>query len=245
MSALEKAYDVGIIYEAGSDTTTMALEIFVMAAVLHPDIVKRGQEELDRVVGSHRMPNFDDQPSLPYIGAIVKEVLRWRPVTAGGIPHAVVQDDEYMGYKIPKGATVIGNHWAIHLDEKVYDDPHKFNPDRWIELPDLPLSPFGFGRRVCTGQHIAKNSLYINISRLLWAFDILHAYQIVDGVKIRSEIDSMAFTQGFNSRPLPFKASFQLRNGRCAEIVKQEWSLAEKDADVLLKRVKAAQTQKS
>ena len=64
-----------------------------------------------------------------------------------------------MGYRIPAGATVIANHWAIHLDEDVYKDPHSFNPDRWINNPNLPLNAFGFGRRVCTGQHIARNSL--------------------------------------------------------------------------------------
>jgi hypothetical protein len=164
MSPLEKAYDVGIIYEAGNDTTTMALEIFTMASVLYPEVVQKAHEELDTVVGPDRMPNFDD--ALPYITAIVKEVLRWRPVTAGGIPHAVIQDDEYMGYKIPKRATVIGNHWASHLDEDVYGDPYVFRPDRWIENPDLATSPFGFGRRVCIGQHIAKNSIFINIARL-------------------------------------------------------------------------------
>ena len=41
---------------------------------------------------------------------VVKEVLRWRPVSAGGNHHAVTQDEEYMGYRIPKGATMIGNH---------------------------------------------------------------------------------------------------------------------------------------
>ena len=244
MSHLEKAYDVGVIYEAGTDTTTIALEIFVMAAVLHPDVVKNAQAELDSIVGTTRMPTFDDQSQLPYINAIVKEVLRWRPVSAGGIPHAVTQDDSYMGYTIPKGATVIGNHWSLHLDEDVYEDAYAFNPTRWIDHPDLPLTPFGFGRRVCTGQHIAKNSLFINIARLLWAFDIGYAWEVEGGVKRRCEVDSLAFTQGFNSRPLPFKASFRVRGDGYEQVVKREWEGAEKDVDVLLGRVRDAQMRK-
>lgn len=241
MSPLEQAYDVGITYEAGSDTTTMALEIFTLAAVLYPDVVRKAQEEIDSVVGANRLPKFDDQPNLPYVMAILKEVLRWRPVTAGGIPHAVIQDDEYMGFKIPKGATVIPNHWAIHLDEAVYKDPYKFNPDRWIENPDLPLAAFGFGRRVCIGQHIARNSLFINMARLLWAFNIEYVYEEVNGVKVKQEIDPMAFTQGFNSRPQPFKADFQVRSSHAEDIVKGEWAAAEKDPDVIMDRIRAAQ----
>lgn len=230
LSQLELAYDVGIIYEAGSDTTTMALEVFTMAAITHPGFIRKAQKELDAVVGDARLPKYSDKPNLPYISAIVNEVLRWRPVTAGGIPHAVIQDDEYMGYRIPKGATVIGNHWAIHLDENVYKDALAFDPDRWIENPDLPLSPFGFGRRVCTGQHIAKNSLFLNISRMLWAFDI--GYVFADGV--RQEVDELAMTQGFNSRPVPFKASFKVRSDGRREVIEKEWWNTEKDVAVIL-----------
>ena len=230
MSQLELAYGVGIIYEAGSDTTTMALEVFTMAAVTHPGFISKAQTELDRVVGDARLPAYTDKPNLPYISAVVNEVLRWRPVTAGGIPHAVIRDDEYMGYRIPKGATVIGNHWAVHLDENIYKDALTFNPDRWIENPDLPLSPFGFGRRVCTGQHIAKNSLFLNIARILWAFDVGHAF--IDGV--RQEVDELAMTQGFNSRPVPFKASFKVRSDSKKKLIESEWQNAEKDVAVIL-----------
>ena len=236
MPPLELAYDVGIIYEAGSDTTTMALEVFVMAAVLYPEFVTKAQRELDEVVGSERMPNFDDKSSLPYIQAVVNEVLRWRPVSAGGIPHAVTQDDEYLGYKIPAGATVIGNHWAIHLDENVYKDPYAFNPDRWIENPNLPLSSFGFGRRVCTGQHIARNSLFINVARILWGFDIGYAH--VNGV--RQEIDPMAMTQGFNSRPMPFQASLNVRSDARREVIENQWTSAEKDIAVILNKTRVS-----
>lgn len=241
MAPLELAYDVGIVYEAGSDTTTMALEVFTMAAVVYPAVVKKAQKELDSVIGSERLPSFSDKTNLPFVNAIVKEVLRWRPVSAGGIPHAVIQDDEYMGYKIPKGATVIGNHWAISLDEKVYDDPYTFKPERWIEQPDLPLIAFGFGRRQCTGQHIARNSLYINIARLLWAFDIGPAFEEVNGILVESPVDVLAFTQGFNSRPLPFKAIFKARSAHTADVVRREWEQAEKDADTILTRIHSLQ----
>jgi cytochrome P450 len=142
---------VGIMYEAGSDTTTMAMESFVLAALTYPQVIKDAQKQLDSLVGD-TSPSFEDRSRLPIVEAVAKEVLRWRPVSAGGIPHAVTQDDEYMGYRIPKGATVLGNHWAIDLDEEVYGaDALDFRPSRWLEDPELPLASFGFGRRVCTG----------------------------------------------------------------------------------------------
>ncbi|KIW16839.1 hypothetical protein PV08_04029 [Exophiala spinifera] len=244
MSPKELAYDVGIIYEAGSDTTTMALEVFTLAMLLCPEAMRKGQAEVDALCGDDRMPCFEDKDQLPYIGAILKETLRWRPVSAGGIPHAVTQDDEYMGYRIPAGATVIGNHWAIHLDENVYEEPLEFKPDRWIENSDLPLAPFGFGRRICTGQHIAKNSLFINIARILWTFDIAYRYREVNGKKERIEVDPYAFTQGFNSRPQKFEASFQVRKSRRADLVKQAWLETEKDTDTIMEQIQSGYLKK-
>ncbi|KAK5043558.1 hypothetical protein LTR84_011418 [Exophiala bonariae] len=245
MSPEELAYDVGIIYEAGSDTTTMALEVFTLAMLLYPDVMKKGQAEVDAVCGDDRLPSFEDSEQLPYVHALVKETLRWRPVSAGGIPHAVTQEDEYMGYRIPAGATVIGNHWAIHLDEDVYDKPLEFNPDRWIDHPDLPSAPFGFGRRICTGQHIAKNSLLINIARILWAFDIGYKYKIVNGNKERCEVDPYAFTQGFNSRPSKFEASFKVRNEQRSRLVSEVWQVTEKDMDKVMELIRQKGTNKT
>lgn len=168
---------------------------------------------------------------------MVKEALRWRPVSAGGIPHALIQDDEYLGYKIPAGATIIGNHWSIHLEDQVYKEPYRFYPDRWITDPGLPLMPFGFGRRICTGQHIAKNSLTINIARLLWGFDFGLATNKTTGKII--EVDEMAMTQGFNSRPMPFMASITPRSQEKKEIIETGWASAEKNIDVILEKIKA------
>ena len=95
MSRKELSYVVGIMYEAGSDTTTMAMQSFVLAALTYPDAVKDAQKQLDDIMGDN-FPTFDDRPRLPIVEALVKETLRWRPVSAGGIPHAVTQDDEYM-----------------------------------------------------------------------------------------------------------------------------------------------------
>lgn len=78
-----------------------------------PDVQKRAQAELDKVVGRDKMPTFSDYEHLHYIRAIIEEIMRWRPVVPLGVSHRVSQDDEYEGYHIPKDALVIPNVWYV------------------------------------------------------------------------------------------------------------------------------------
>lgn len=84
--------------------------------VLNPNVQKRAQEEIDRVVGTSRLPDMSDRENLPYINAVVNEVLRWHPVTPLGVTHAASEDDTYNGYFIPKGSILVSNIWCVsHL----------------------------------------------------------------------------------------------------------------------------------
>lgn len=80
--------------------------------VVYPEVLKKAQEEIDRVCGD-RFPTMEDEPKLQYIRGCVKESMRWMPTSILGVPHAVIKDDEYMGYKIPKGAGVMWNVWYV------------------------------------------------------------------------------------------------------------------------------------
>ena len=77
----------------------------------YPEVQRKAQEEIDRVVGSDRLPNIRDREDLPYVNAIAKEVLRWHPVGPLGFPHLSTEEDVYEGYFIPKGSIVIPNIW--------------------------------------------------------------------------------------------------------------------------------------
>jgi len=83
--------------------------------LLNPEVQAKAQEELDRVVGPNRLPEFSDQPDLPYIHAVCKEVLRWHPAAPLGVPHSNIRDDEYRGMLIAKGSTVMPNLWCVAL----------------------------------------------------------------------------------------------------------------------------------
>ena len=128
--------------------------MFFFAMILNPGAMKKAQEELDRVVDKGEFPDFSHKDDLPYIDALVKELLRWSPPLPIAFPNRAMQGDVYRGYLIPEGATVIQNIWAIFRDPKIYPDPETFNPDRFLKdgkINPLVFNPedrvFGAGRR--------------------------------------------------------------------------------------------------
>ncbi|KAK4047662.1 hypothetical protein OIO90_006091 [Microbotryomycetes sp. JL221] len=216
----EAIFLAGAMFGAGSDTTSDGISTFLLTMVAHPHVLKRAQEELDTVVGQTRMPDFTDQSDLIYCNAIVKEVLRWRTIIAGGLAHSTTEDDVFEGYFIPKGTTVLANHWSIHLDPELYPEPTKFNPDRFIDsngqLNDLKHFAFGFGRRICPGMHIAERSLFIVFSRLMWACNITNAKD-EQGQIIPIDVDR--FSEGFSSHPVGFQCDIKSRGPWVDEVV--------------------------
>ncbi|KAJ7145079.1 cytochrome P450 [Mycena crocata] len=232
MDELEIAYTCSTPFGAGVETSAGSLASFMLAcAAFGPSFIPKAQKELDAVVGPDRMPTFDDFDSLPYIRAIVNETLRWRPVAVlGGTPHSSTEDLEYQGMFIPKGSTLIANLWGIHLNSMDFPDPHRFDPERFMTKRDYPgpwqHSSFGYGRRVCPGLHLASNSVYINIARILWGFDLSKARD-ENGKEI--EIDTLAYTDGFNSVPLPFPISITPRSAGHLSIIQRENETAQEE----------------
>ncbi|KAK7688867.1 hypothetical protein QCA50_007556 [Cerrena zonata] len=106
-------HSIATAFGAGVDTSAPTLQIFFYAMLTHPGVQKKAQEELERVVGLNRLPIMDDRAKLPYIEAILKELLRWNPVTPLALPHFTAAEDEYHGYRIPKGSIVLGNAWSV------------------------------------------------------------------------------------------------------------------------------------
>ncbi|RYP69934.1 hypothetical protein DL771_005794 [Monosporascus sp. 5C6A] len=228
------AYVSGSLLEAGSDTTSSTLIGFVQALLCFPEVVKLGQAELDSVCGD-RLPDLNDLPNLPYIRGCMKESLRWMPTVPLGVNHAVTRDDEYMGYKIPKGAGIMWNVWAIGHDPKRHSDPRRFDPARWAHdsqtsaeaanNPDATKRDhfvFGAGRRLCQGMHIADRSLFLAISRLLWAFDFRRPVDETTGQEIVPDMEEL--TEGFFMAPKPFRAHIVPRSEYKAQRIREEWS---------------------
>lgn len=223
----------GILMEAGSDTTSSTLLSFILAMIENLAALKRAQEDVDRVCGLDRSPTTSDLENLPYIDCCMHEILRWRPVAAGGIPHMLTQEDSYKGYRFPAGTIFFANTWAIHHDENEYDNPSVFNPDRWIGntygtkegidmLPNEQRKTaygWGAGRRICPGQKMAETSLRINIAKMVWAFNI---EKDVSASSPDISVDT-GYEGGFLICPKKFPLKITPRSDAHAAILKAEF----------------------
>ncbi|KAG1858610.1 cytochrome P450 [Suillus tomentosus] len=202
LSTDEMAYLAGSLFGAGSDTTAVAMTVAIMAAACYPAAQAKVHEELDMIIGSDRVPTFEDSSSLPQLHAFLLESLRWRPVIRIGFPHRATKDIFWQGYCIPEGAIVYGCQWAISRDPIAFPDPETFDPQRWIDsegrLKDnVKFITYGFGRRVCPGLHLANHSLYISLALLLWSFRIAQ--------RADAPINTHAFLDAVIAHAMPFE----------------------------------------
>ncbi|OCH95809.1 cytochrome P450 [Obba rivulosa] len=214
-----------IVYAAGSDTTVTAIHSFFLAMLVHPEVLTKAQEEIDRVIGKDRLPTFEDRDSLPYIDWVVWECLRWIPVTPLGIAHSNIEEDVYNDYCIPKGTTILTNVWGMLHDEATYPEPFRFYPDRYADsksnaelgINELPWISFGFGRRMCPGRYLAINTVWITVATTAAAFNIKKPLD-ENGVPIEPVVQS---TPGSLVRPLPFQCCVMPRSEAAAALIRQ------------------------
>ena len=190
---------------AGAETTATTLYWWALAMVAYPEVQKRAQAELDSAVGRSRVPTFSDAANLPYIQAIVKEVLRWRPALPLGLPHTSSEDDWYNGMFIPKGTLVLPNLWSCNHESSSYgDDAKSFRPERFLDANSKAIpgpaetreeghGTFGFGRRACVGKHLANEALFIDIATVLWAANFERALD-QDGKEVLIDTESFVDT---------------------------------------------------
>ncbi|MFD5452977.1 cytochrome P450 [Streptomyces sp. NPDC127100] len=140
---------------AGSETTPSAMSWTCMLLGRHPEVQRRMQEEVDKVVGD-RPVEAGDLRDLDYTRRVIQEALRiYPPVWALG--RKCVQDTELGGHLIPAGTEVLYSIYAVHHDPKTYDNPEAFDPDRWLperarQVPRSAFMPFGAGVRNCIGE---------------------------------------------------------------------------------------------
>ncbi|KDQ61306.1 hypothetical protein JAAARDRAFT_152482 [Jaapia argillacea MUCL 33604] len=233
-------WTTGAMYGAGGETTYATVLTFMMAMALHPDIQKRAQLEIDSIVGLENVPSVSDTGRLPYVNAVIKEVMRWHPVLPLSIARRSAKDDIYEGYSIPEGTILIPNVWAVALEPNIKYPSDQFIPDRFLDPSQSGIDPatwaFGFGRRftfithiyellthafyclfgrICPGKHLGENSVFILIAHILAFFDILPPS---DGVLIP------AFSTRLVSYPEKFECRIIPRSEQKADLIRQRAS---------------------
>ncbi|KAI0205339.1 cytochrome P450 oxidoreductase [Astrocystis sublimbata] len=216
----------GVLMEGGSDTSSSLIIAILWAMIQFPEVQSRAQAEIDAIFGEDASPTWNDFSRLPYINMIIKESHRWRPVTPLGVPHAVAEDDQIGHYLIPKGSTVVLNIWGMHHDEKRWERPEEFRPERFAAYPKLSSHytgdamsrdhfGYGAGRRVCPGMHLGERNLFIATAKLLWAFNFRE--------KLGDAGKKVGSSPGFLQSVQDFECDISVRSERRAETIKREY----------------------
>ncbi|KAK4793429.1 hypothetical protein SAY86_023864 [Trapa natans] len=160
---------------AGVDSTSAVVEWAMAQLLRHPEKMAKARAEMENVLGRVSEVRESDIQRLPYLQAVVKEILRlYQPLD---LPHQADEEVELCGFKIPKGTRILVNLWTMGRDTRVWEDPDRFDPDRFLKLDmdikgaDFELIPFGSGRRICPGMPLAYRMVHLILGSLIRSFE--------------------------------------------------------------------------
>ncbi|KAI3834245.1 hypothetical protein MKX03_030052 [Papaver bracteatum] len=151
-------------------TSALTLEWVMSALLKHTDVLEKVAAEIDLHVGNHRLLDENDLLKLPYLHSVINQTLRLYPVGPLLVPHA----------SVPRGTVLLTNVWAIHRDPKLWGEPLKFKPERFIDalekdkdgkLWSSSFLPFGMGRRGCPGNLMGMQLVSLVLGRLIQCFE--------------------------------------------------------------------------
>ncbi|CAH9116276.1 unnamed protein product [Cuscuta epithymum] len=178
-----KAASLSMLEDA-ADTLGLNLEWVLSLLLNNPLPMKKAREEIDTIIGSNeRWADESDIREMVYLQAAVKEAMRLYPAAPLLVPHRAIEDCTVGGYTVAKGTVLYANAWKIHRDPRVWPEPEKFSPERFLGAGSLDdreaapgrhfgFIPFGIGRRSCPGMSYAKKVTHLTVARLLQGFDV-------------------------------------------------------------------------
>ncbi|CAD5124689.1 DgyrCDS12954 [Dimorphilus gyrociliatus] len=204
---------------AGYATTATAVTCFIQLMLRYPEIQEKIYHEIIDNVGNDRRPNINDKNNHHYLMATIYELLRFTSHVPFSV-HKSIKNTTLLGYEIPKNTTLITFFWGLHHDEKIFPEPYKFKPERYLEengefvAPGHPcrkaLFAFGAGRRVCLGETLAKNRLFLVIGALVQNYKFLPG----NGKDIGEDVDPRDYKFGIVLNPGDLNVRMIRRNGK-------------------------------
>ncbi|KAI9312910.1 cytochrome P450 [Dichotomocladium elegans] len=158
--------------------STLAWTLLILCT--YPDVQQKLREEVDAFIQTNgRLPGYTDREHLPHLVSAQKEVMRFRPTMPFNVPHMATEDVVCRGYFIPKGTVIMANMLAMHSNPRVFTEPDKFDPDRFLSnqstmahsarcnIDNRDHYMFGWGRRVCPAAYLAEVQLFNMLVRVL------------------------------------------------------------------------------
>jgi len=156
---------------AGSETTATTLLWSVMFMTLNPQAQEKVQIEIEEVLGQ-RAPTIADMSKMNYCMAALMEMQRCAIVAPGSLPHTLLKDTVVNGHKFKEGTVFFTNVQKLLMDPVQFPEPEKYRPERFLDqdgniVKNEYLVPFGIGKRICMGETLAKNEMFIFFVRML------------------------------------------------------------------------------
>ncbi|KAL2713217.1 cytochrome P450 4C1-like isoform X1 [Vespula squamosa] len=203
--------EINTMIIAGSDTITTTISFVLLMLATFPDIQNEVYEELNQMYNSsdpkHVPILHDDIKNMKLLDRVIKETLRLFPI--GPIIGRKVTKDITVekNLTIPKGSSLIFWVYKLHRNKKYWDDPLKFDPNRFLSsnIPSYSFLPFGIGARNCLGQTFAMLEMKVIIGTILRKFIIKIDRSIV--------IEDIAVKLNITLKPAkPIVLQFERRN---------------------------------
>nr|DAA64964.1 TPA_inf: cytochrome P450 family 71 subfamily CR polypeptide 5 [Sisymbrium irio] len=171
------------IFVAAVESVALELEWLLADLIKHPEVMRKAQEEVQRVVGTKSKISNDEIEKMHYLKCVIKETMRLHP--AGTVPRETSSKwIKVGGYDIPPKTKLLVNLFAVQRDPKKWENPVDFIPERFIDkniefMGSKGYAPFGFGLRNCPGMAYGNALLEEIIANLLYRFD----WKMPDGSK--------------------------------------------------------------
>lgn len=154
------------IFIAGSQTTSITIDLALMMMLIRPDIQEKCYQEILKSAEKDVQITYNDRFKYPYIEAVLLEVQRFFHIVPISGPRRVLKDTTLGGYNIPKDTTILIGLRTVHMDEEYWKNPTEFKPERFINEKTMEivsserLIPFGLGRRRCLGDALARSCIF-------------------------------------------------------------------------------------
>ncbi|KAM6464182.1 cytochrome P450 2K4-like [Liasis olivaceus] len=191
------------LFGAGTETTANTLCWAILLMMKYPDIQRKVQEEIAKVIGDLQ-PRTEHRARMPYTDAVIHEVQRFADIFPTSLPHATSTDITFKGFFIPKGMHIIPLLSSVLHDESQWEKPHEFYPEHFLDsegkfVKKDAFLPFSAGRRACAGENLAKTELFLFFTSLLQGF----TFQPPPGTS-KDDLD-LSPDLGLTTPPMPYK----------------------------------------
>jgi len=199
--------NVNDLFGAGSDTIFNMLKWTVYLMARYPELVEEMRHEIDSVTSSGEIISLARKEDLPLVEAFTTEALRYSSMIILNVQRAAARDTKIKGYFVPKGTIVSVVNLHIHHDPKLWNNPHEFNPRRFLSeegkfcAPKEGFFAFGSGRRQCLGETLAKMEYFLFSATLIQNFNI----KVPEGSQLDTEFNDGLGLRVPKDQPLVFE----------------------------------------